>query len=169
MSFPQSPVTFLQAKNPENADDIKTILTFQNKLQTGTSFDEALKWLATQTNGTAMNLNADRFNDVINEVTAIENFYLGLGGVKEYIDALINAYSIIEEYNATTTYPQGAIAEYNGQWFKSLQDKNLGNTPTDNIGTYWSYFIQPQPAKQYPMASSQPSGLSNGDLWFRII
>ena len=168
MSFPQSPVTFLQAKNPGSVDDITNIQTYQGMLQSG-NFSDAADFLAKMPNGTAMNINAGRFKAIIDEVTAIENFYLGLGGVKEYIDALINAYSIIEEYNATTTYPQGAIAEYNGQWFKSLQDKNLGNAPTDNIGTYWSYFIQPQPAKQYPIASSQPVGLSNGDLWFRTI
>lgn len=168
MSFPQSPVTFLQAVNPSTAADIANIQTYQGKLQSG-NFADAADYLEKMPNGTAMNINAGRFKQIIDEITAIENFYFGLGGVKEYIDALINAYSIIEEYDATTTYPQGAIAEYNGQWFKSLQDNNLGNTPTDNIGTYWSYFIQPQPAKQYPIASSQPVGLSNGDLWFRTI
>ena len=172
MSFPQDVTTFLQAQDPSSVSDINTILEFQSKLQTGTSFADALAWLATQPNGTAMNLNAGRFNDIINEITAIENFYLnsdGQGGVRGYIQNLITAYSIIGVYDSTATYPQGAIAQYNGQWFKSLQAGNTGNTPTDNIGTYWDYFIQPQPAKQYPIASSQPSGLVTGDLWFKTL
>lgn len=169
MSFPQDVTTFLQAQDPSTVEDVQGIVDYQTALA-NEDFAGASDILANMANGTVMHLNASRFNEVVNEITAIENFYLngdGQGGVAGYINSEITAYSIIGVYDATTTYPQGAIAQYDGQWFKSLQASNQGNTPTSTIGTYWDYFIQPQSAIQYQIASSQPAGLSNGDLWFR--
>lgn len=171
MSFPQNPTVFLRAQDPSTSTDITNIKTYQTFLSNG-DFAGAANFLAGLANGSEMNMNAARFNEVIDAINAIENFYLGLdgqGNVQGYINNLITAYTIIGAYDANTTYPQGGIAEYNGQWYKSLQANNIGNTPDANIGTYWDYYIHPQPAIQYQFASSQPVGLSNGDLWFRTI
>lgn len=43
------------------------------------------------------------------------------------------------DYNSGTTYAENAVVQYNGRWYRSLQDGNQGHTP-DSSPTWWESY-----------------------------
>lgn len=167
MAFPDNVTIFRRAKDPSTATDINNINQYQSLLASG-DFSGAQDFLAQMTDGIAMNLNAGRYNELIQTIEDIENFYIGLNGVKQYLQDHIDAFTDTKAYDATTSYSTGNIAAYGGNWYISLQDANLNHTPTgDSIGVYWDILISNQ--KQYPIQAEQPTGQEIGDLWFQVV
>ena len=145
MAFPETVDTFVQAIDPSTTIDANNITNYQTELANG-NFSAAADILASMANGLEMNMNAGRFNSLLNAVSQIEQFYLGLDGVKQYIQDNINAYVDIQAYNATTNYVVGNVCTYNGNWYRCIL-ASVGNLPTNE--TYWETLLVPNPAKQY--------------------
>ena len=103
MAFPDNVQTFLRAVDPSTILDAQNIQTYQNFIQQG-DFVGAQNFLAQMTNGNAMNLNAGRYNEVVQTIEDIQNFYFGLNGVEDYINDNINAYTDIASYSNSTNY-----------------------------------------------------------------
>ena len=114
--FPDNVTTFVRAEDPSTVTDIQNILTYQTHLSQG-NFSAAQALLAYMDKGIEMNINAGRFNEVIQVIEEIEKFYHGLNGVKQYINNNINAFSNIALYNNETDYVAGNIASDGNQWF----------------------------------------------------
>lgn len=166
MAFPDDTTTFLRAVDPSTQSDLNNIATYQNYLANG-DFATAKEFLNSLSNGIQMNLNASRFNQVLEEVEQIEKFYLGLNGVREYIQSNINAFSDIGIWSADANYRVGNITSYNETLYVCKKD-NKGIAPSGaSADEYWGVFIKNQ--KQYPIAKEQPTGLAAGDLWFQEI
>lgn len=170
MAFPNDIIdfSFKQAQDPQTTEDINNIIEYQNKLSAG-DFSGAQAFLASLSNGIAMNLNAGRFNEVINLVNEIENFYKNnIAGVKAYINNNINAYSDISKWSNSTRYNVGNIAQYQDRWYRCIQNHtNKEPTVSTDWKSYWEIFIKNQ--KQYPISVSQPTNQQAGDIWFQII
>ena len=174
MSFPENVTTFLQAVDPSTVDDINNINQYQSLLNNG-NFSDAQTFLSQMANGIQMNLNAGRYNEVLKTIEEIEAFYKGLGGVKEYITTNINAFTDLSQYSTSTDYKAGNIALYDGVWYQAKVDitqVGAGGTiitpgTTANWGNYWNILIQNQ--YQYKLSENEPSGLIEGDLWFKVL
>ena len=169
MAFPQEIKTFERAVDVGLDTDITAIKNYQNAILNG-DFSTAQEILATIKDGYAMNLNASRFNELIDTIVAIEKFYLEPNGVRQYIKDNILANSDIALYDETINYNEGNIASYNGVWFY-CKKSNIGIVPTinQNWEEYWGSFLEPLPALQYPIQKEQPTGQNIGDLWFEIL
>lgn len=173
MAFPDNVQTFLRAVDPSTTLDAQNIQTYQNFIQQG-DFVGAQNFLAQMTNGNAMNLNAGRYNEVVQTIEDIQNFYFGLNGVEDYINDNINAYTDIASYSNSTNYTVGNIVAYNESYYKCIQNNGPNSTiitptVTSNWQNYWELFIKPQEPKQYPIQANQPTGQAVGDLWFQVI
>ena len=166
MAFPESVKTFVEAVDPSSAEDIQNIQQYQSLLESG-NFNAASALLGSMTNGIKMNMNAGRFNDVLSEIIAIEEFYLGLNGVKEYIQKNIDKYSYINKWDKTISYTAGNIVSYNAVWYLCLVD-NTNKQPDVNVKA-WEVFLKPQDAKQYPVQAEEPVDQKVGDLWFKVV
>lgn len=166
MAFPNDVKEFVQAIDPSTVTDAQNIAQYQSLISEG-KFTQAQTLLASMQQGIEMNINAGRYNDVIDTIEAIEKFYIGLNGIKQYIQNNVDAFADIKLYNNTTNYVVGNIASNGTQWFINIQDC-VGIEPEVTAGweNYWQYFLQQQHAKQYPIQSEQPTGQSIGDLWF---
>ena len=173
MAFPDNVQTFLRAVDPSTTLDAQNIQTYQNFIEQG-DFAGAQNFLAQMTNGNAMNLNASRYNELVQTIEDIQNFYFGLNGVEDYINDNISAYSNIAVYNNNTNYSVGNIAQKNGAYYRCIQANGPATTVveptvTSDWESYWELFIQPQEPKQYPIQAEQPTGQAVGDLWFQLI
>lgn len=169
MAFPDNVTTFMQAKDPTTGTDIQNLKAYQNILSSGTddAFSRAQEYLANMANGIQMNINAGRYNEVIQVIEQIENFYLGLQGVKAYIQDKIDAYSNIGVYDATIPYKVGNVVSFNGSYYICIQ-ANTGTSPVAGQNTeYWNIFVQNQ--QQYPVQETTPTNLNLGDIWFQVI
>lgn len=167
MAFPDSVQIFTQAVDPSTTTDIENIQTYQQKLASG-DFSGAQEFLAAWDKGIQMNLNAGRFNEIIQTIKDIETFYYGLNGVKAYIQKNINKFSDINVWDSTMNYSIGSLASYDGSLYVSQIDNNINNIPLGGPNdTNWQLFIKNQ--KQYPVSSTQPINLEIGDLWFEVI
>lgn len=171
MAFPNNVKQFIEAKDPETIEDMQNIMNYQNELMKG-NFSTAQSLLASMKNGIEMNISAGRFNEVIETVEAIEQFYYGLNGVKEYINTNINAFSDIALYNTQTNYVIGTVASDGNQWFICKQPngpstKIIQPKVTENWKEYWDFFIKNQ--KQYPIQREEPTDQEVGDIYFKII
>lgn len=173
MAFPDNVQTFLRAVDPSTTLDAQNIQTYQNFIQQG-DFAGAQNFLAQMANGNAMNLNASRYNEILQVIEDIQNFYFGLNGVEDYINDNINAYTNIATYSNSTNYVDGNIVAYNGSYYKCIQNNGPNSTVitptvTSNWQNYWELFIKPQEPKQYPIQATQPTGQVVGDLWFQVL
>lgn len=168
MAFPNNVKTFVEAVDPSSVEDIQNIQQYQSLLEAG-NFGAASNLLASMTNGIKMNMNAGRFNDVLSEIIAIEQFYFGLNGVKEYIQKNINAYGYVNEWDADTTYYPNNLTNRDGIWYLCIRENT--NVDPSGIGReqYWKAFVVPQSAKRYPIQAEEPTGQDVGDLWFKKI
>lgn len=171
MAFPDNITTFVRAEDPSTATDMQNILSYQTYLAQG-NFSAAQNLLASMDKGIEMNINAGRFNEVIQVIEEIEKFYHGLNGVKQYINNNISAFSNIALYNNLTDYTIGNIASDGNQWFICKQPNGPSSTivrpnVTDNWNNYWDYFIKNQ--KQYPIQKEQPTNQNVGDIWFELV
>lgn len=173
MAFPDSVKTFVEAVDPTTIADIQHIQQYQALLSEG-NFNAAATLLASMENGIKMNMSAGRFNDVLNEIIAIEKFYIGLNGVREYIQKNINAYSNINLWDNSKNFDVGNITSNGEQWFSCIK----ANGPTTiiiepgvSVGweNYWKPFLVQQRAKQYPIQAEEPSDLKENELWFQIV
>lgn len=170
MAFPENVDAFLQAQDPLNITDIENINTYQAYLNSG-KFSEAYNFLFNQmANGIQMSLNAGRYNQVIDAIVAIENFYLGLNGVKDYIQTNVNAFTNYKQWNNNYGYVVGNFVGNDGSWYSCIQD-NINVEPgiTPNWENYWTLILKPQSAIKYPIQEEQPTGQTAGDLWFQKI
>lgn len=173
MAFPDTITPFLQAQDPQNSIDVENILNYQNLLNSG-DLSGAQQFLMSLSNGIQMSLNAGRYNQVIQAIREIEQFYLGLNGVKQYINDNISAFGDIALYNQETNYSIGNLASDGSKWYKCIQINGPETSIvqpgiTSGWETYWELFLQPQNAKQYPIQIEQPTTQNVGDLWFQII
>ena len=173
MAFPDNVQTFLRAVDPSTTLDAQNIQTYQNFIEQG-DFAGAQNFLAQMTNGNAMNLNASRYNELVQIIEDIQNFYFGLNGVEDYINDNISAYSNIAVYNNNTNYSVGNIVQKNGAYYRCIQANGPATTVveptiTSDWESYWELFIQPQEPKQYPIQEVQPMRQAVGDLWFQTI
>lgn len=169
MAFPDNVTAFLQAEDPQTPEDIENILEYQRRLENG-DLSGAQNFLMSLSNGIQMSLNAGRYNQVIEAITEIENFYLGLNGVKEYILNNASAFTNYKQWNSSTTYSIGNFVGNNGNWYScTQQNTNIEPGVTFNWQNYWTLILQPQPAKRYPIQETQPTDQTAGDLWFQII
>lgn len=166
MAFPDSIQTFLRAKDPITTQQVSDIKDYQALMEQG-NFTGAISKLAQISDGIAMNISAGRWNQVLETIEEIEEFYYGLNGVKAYIQANINKYKNINVWDRTTTYSIGNIVQYNGVWYVSKANNNLAYPPTNE--RFWEVFLKNQPAKQYPIQELQPESQNVDDLWFQII
>lgn len=170
MAFPDNVDVFLQAQDPKTTQDIQNIKNYQSLLDSS-KFSEAHNFLFDQmTNGIQMSLNAGRYNQVIDAIEAIESFYLGLNGVKEYIQNNASAFTNYKQWSDIYNYSIGNFVGHNGSWYSCIQENtNIEPGVTSNWENYWTLILQPQPAIKYPIQETQPTGQTVGDLWFQII
>ena len=119
MAFPDNVTNFTRAEDPTTVVDMNNIAEYQRRLADG-DFSGAATWLQSMAKGIEMNLNASRFNEVLDVINQIEEFYLGLNGVKQYINDNINAFIDVALYNNTTNYSIGNLASDGSQWFKAI-------------------------------------------------
>lgn len=171
MAFPDNVQTFTQAVDPSTVLDVQNIQTYQTYIANG-DFAGAQNFLAQMTNGIAMNLNAGRYNEVIQVIEDIQNFYFGLNGVVDYINNNISKYTDIAPYNNTINYVAGNLVGSNSTYYLCTQNNGPSTTiiepnVTENWQNYWTLFLQPQNPKQYPIQATQPTGQNVGDLWFQ--
>lgn len=170
MAFPDNVDSFLQAQDPSTIQDVQNIKNYQSLLDAG-KFSEAYNLLFNQmTNGIQMSLNAGRYNQVIDAIVAIENFYLGLNGVKEYIQNNASAFTNYKQWENSITYSVGNFVGHNNSWYSCIQQNtNIEPGIATNWENYWTLILQQQEAKKYPIQEEQPTGQTAGDLWFQII
>ena len=167
MGFPDNVSTLLRAIDPTSATDINNIIQYQTYLQNG-DFSGALQFLKTMANGVQMNINASRFNQILDEITDIEDFLLN--NITPYIQQQINQYSDIAVYSQSVDYNAGNIVSYNGSLFFCKVANGVSSTiyvpeTTTNWESYWQYFVR----NDYQLSSTQPSGLNDGDIWLEEI
>ena len=124
MAFPDNVTNFTRAEDPTTVVDMNNIAEYQRRLADG-DFSGAATWLQSMAKGIEMNLNASRFNEVLDVINQIEEFYLGLNGVKQYINDNINAFSDVALYNNTTNYSIGNLASG-----LLLSNPNVSHPPT---------------------------------------
>lgn len=172
MAFPDNVDAFLQAQDPQNSQDIQNINTYQSLLNGSSEnpISDAHDYLMRLSNGIQMSLNAGRYNQVIDAIVAIENFYLGLNGVKEYIQNNASAFTNYKQWSGIYNYSIGNFVGHNGSWYSCIQENtNIEPGINPNWQNYWILILQPQSAIQYPIQIFQPEGQNIGDLWFQII
>ena len=117
MAFPDSIQTFVKAVDPSTNVDVSNIAQYQQLISQG-KFAEAQSLLASMANGIAMNLNAGRYNQVLETIVAIEHFLLDENGnYKTYIQNNIGAFSDINIYKSTTNYSVGNVTSSGGKFF----------------------------------------------------
>ena len=168
-SFPDEVKQFVEAVNPSTSTDAANIKSYQTAVSEG-RYQDAQNILASITNGNKMNMSASRFNDLLAEIVAIENFYIGLNGVKQYIQDNIDAYVDVKAWSSSTNYVQSNLAISNGQYYLCLQaNTNVQPGVTSGWQNYWSLLIKKQ--KQYPIQAEQPGPTEQvaGDIWFQLI
>lgn len=165
MAFPDNIENFLQAQDPESTEDVNNIKAYQQMVDNG-DISAARDFLMNLSNGIQMSLSAGRYNQVIDAIKEIEEFYLGLNGVKEYIKNNASAYTNFKQWNSGFTYSVGNIVFYNGNWYSCITE-NTNVNPTNSY--YWEVILETQLAKQYPVSETQPTGQEVGDLWFQVI
>lgn len=169
MAFPDETTTFLQAQDPTTAQDISNIKSYQDLLNAG-KFSDAHDFLMGLSNGIQMSLNAGRYNQVIDTILEIENFYKGLGGVKEYILNNASAFTNYKQWNSTYSYSVGNFVGNDGSWYSCIQaNTNIEPGISTNWQNYWELVLQPQKAIQYPIQATQPTDQKAGDLWFQVL
>lgn len=54
-----------------------------------------------------------------------------------------NLVNYVGEWNSTTNYNLAQAVTYNGDWFVSNQDNNIGHQPSKTSNTYWVYISAP--------------------------
>lgn len=164
MAFPENITSFIQAKDP-TPDDIENINNYQSELS-NSNFTGAKNILANMVNGIEMNMNAGRYNELIDTLKAIEEFYIELGSVRQYIRDNIDAKLYIAKYNNDTHYKVGNLVSNGSKWF-ICKEACDGIEPEVTAGweTNWEYFLN----TQYPIQQSQPTNQNVGDLWFEVL
>lgn len=174
MAFPEEIKTFMRAQDPTTIEDIQNIETYQEYLKDG-NFIAAQSYLSNMANGIAMNLNAGRYNEILETIEEIQAFLSNSDtGYRKYIEDKIDAYSSIGLWKTSVDYNVGNIVG-NGVNLFICKVANGPNSryvePEVSQGweEYWDYFVKPMPAIQYPVQAEQPSGQTTGDLWFQII
>lgn len=171
MAFPDDVTTLMRAVNPTTAIDAQNIKEYQELLMQG-NFSDAQTLLQNMTNGVQMNLNAGRYNEVLDLIEQIEQFYLGLNGVRNYIYNNVDKYLDVAEYVENIDYSIGNLAHKNNKWFKCIMANGPASTviipeTTENWANYWEYFLLNQVA--YPVQEEEPVGLNEGDIWFKVM
>lgn len=171
MAFPDNVQNFMRAIDPSTVTDAQNIEQYQQYIENG-NFTAAQNLLAEIQNGSAMNLNAGRFNEILQTVEDIQNFYFGLNGVQDYIDSNINIYSDIAMYSSQTNYVVGNIVSSGSEYYRCIQENGPNTSvhhPSESDSQYWELFLAPQEPKQYPIQAQQPTGQQVGDLWFQVV
>lgn len=171
MAFPDNVQNFMRAIDPSTVTDAQNIEQYQQYIENG-NFTAAQNLLAEIQNGSAMNLNAGRFNEILQTVEDIQNFYFGLNGVQDYIDSNINIYSDIAMYSVQSNYVVGNIVSSGSEYYRCIQENGPNtsvHSPKEANSQYWELFLEPQEPKQYPIQAQQPTGQQIGDLWFQEI
>lgn len=172
MAFPDNVQTFTKAVDPSTSSDVANITQYQQLIAQG-KFADAQSVLATMTNGIAMNLNAGRYNQVLETIVAIEHFLLDKNGnYKQYLQDNLNAFSDINVYSPTTNYSVGNITSSNGKLYYCERANGPATQVVQPMVTtdwdkYWGVFVYNQ--KQYPIQATEPTNQISGDLWFKLI
>lgn len=168
MAFPENITSFVQAKDPTTSD-IASINNYQSELS-NLNFIGAKNILINMTNGIEMNMNAGRYNELIDTLKEIEEFYAEMGSVKQYIRDNIDAKLYVALYNANTHYKVGNLASNGSKWFKCKENcQGIEPEVSANWTAYWENFLEPQDNVQYPIQSMQPTNQNVGDLWFEVL
>ena len=92
------------------------------------------------------NLDNPTTNDNATNKGYVDNLFNPLNNkVNSVIQGLQNGNIINYEgnYSSTKTYHLAQAITYNGDWFVSNQDNNVGHTPTKSNTNYWVYISQP--------------------------
>lgn len=173
MAFPQDITEFLRATDPQTTTDVNNIIEFQRiLLEQGPA--DAQNFLSDHPELVPMNINAGRFNEVLQTVEDIENFMVGDESTyKNYIQNNINAYSDIALWTTNTQYfgtnATGSVVSYNGRYFvcKQAHTSSSDNEPIvgEQWQTYWNILVD----HQYPISETQPVDQIEGDIWFQVI
>lgn len=129
--------SFLQATDPSSQTDIEKINTFLNYVNSG-DFEGASNYLKSNTELYAMNINASRYNQVIDAINTITD-YLNNEATDD-INTNINRYKDINIYVSTTPYTTGNIVSYNGNLYRCKVANSLNVLPTNK--TNWEIFSQ---------------------------
>lgn len=88
---------------------------------------------------------------------------LTIVGAKGANGAQFNFWS---SWDSAQEYSVGNLVEYNGDAYMSLVNSNINHEPTDT--NYWAQqFITSM--KNIPIQSDEPTGMKEGDLWFRLL
>jgi hypothetical protein len=170
MAFPDSVKTFVQAVDPAITDG-ENIKNYQDAIAIN-DYTGASEILANITNGIQMNMNAGRFNDALSEIIAIEEFYLGLTGVKAFL--LQNASTWTSSWDSATAYITDVAVNYNNNFYVCLEN-NTNKEPTVAIDwqTYWRVLVTPNPPRKYKVQESltpeEIAEMEIGEIWAQEI
>ena len=167
MSFPDNVSTFLRATDATTPEEINQIIEYQSLLQSG-DFVGALNLLKSMQNGVAMNINASRYNQILDEISNIETFLLT--DTANYIQQNVDRYKDINLYSQSVDYSLGNIVSYNGNLFTCKQANGVSSTivipeTSTSWNNYWEYFA----LSNIALTTTEPAGLSDGDIWFEEI
>lgn len=163
--FLQNVTPFISAQDPSTTQDAQNINTYQNLLATNPT--AAATFIATMPNAVEMQMNAGRYNEVLNLLGQLQMMFIN--GIQPLIANNITRLLDVASWQNNIIYQVGNICQYNNNWYICIQTTTGFQQPevTDNWEDYWDYFILPMPATQYPIQSTQPTGQSVGDLWFQ--
>ena len=105
---------------------------------------------ANQQNITQLTNTTNQHTQLINtNKTNISNNYNSITTLDNKVNSVItglqngNIVNYAGNYSASTTYHLAQAITYNGDWFVSNQDNNVGHTPSKTSSTYWVYISAP--------------------------
>ena len=152
--------SFLRATDPSSQTDIEKINTFLNYVN-NSDFENASNYLKSNPELYAMNINASRYNQVIEAINIITN-YLNNEATND-INTNISRYKDINIYDGGTTYTTGNIVSYYGNLYSCKVASSLNVLPTNR--TNWEIFYQ-----NALLISTSTTGsdlnLKYGTIWF---
>lgn len=165
--FLQNVTPMISASDPTTTQDAQNINTYQNLLATNPT--AAATFIATMPNAVEMQMNAGRYNEVLNFLGQLQMMFVN--GVQPLIANNITRLLDVAAWQSNIIYQVGNLAQHNGKWFICINPTTSFQEPEVTSGweSYWDYFILPMPAKQYPIQTTAPTGLSVGDLWFQVL
>ena len=170
MAFPNNVKTFVQAVDPTSTDG-ENIKSYQDAIAIN-NYTVANEILANITNGIQMNMSAGRYNDALAEIIAIEEFYLGLNGVKSFL--LQNAGTWTSSWSSETSYIADVVVNYNNNFYVCIEN-NANKEPTVAVDwqTYWRVLVTANPPRKYKVQESltteEISEMEIGEIWAQII
>lgn len=172
VNFPSNIPALPSATNPSSNTDMVNIASYQSMINSG-DFAGAQNFLLANPSLVSKLLTAGNYNaliDTLNQVVEYLNDENGL--YRSFINNNINAYKDINAWSNETDYSVNNIVMYNYNIYKCLQGCGPSSTvyePTVTTGweNYWVLFVANQ--KQYPVSTTQPTGLTAGDIWFKDV